>query len=143
MKRPDILIDTNIFLDVFFEREEFYENSRTILTLCEERKINGFITASSITDIFYIIRKELHDNDSAYDCLGAVLDIVRIIPVTDSDILTAYSLKASDFEDCLVATCAKAFGCNAIITRNPKDFQGFGIKVMEPSLFIQQHLSSL
>ena len=132
MKRLNALIDTNIFLDVFLEREGFFENSRAILKYCENHTINGFLTASSITDIFYILRKGLHDSDSVYDALGAVLDIAKIIPVTEENILDAYKIKATDFEDCLLSICARSFGCDVIITRNVKDFKGFGIQAVEP-----------
>lgn len=138
MKKLNVLVDTNIFLDVFLEREGFYENSKAVLQLCESHDVNGFLTASSITDIFYILRKGLHDNNKAYECLGAVLDIVRIISVTDNDIVLAYSQKASDFEDCLLATCAESFGCDAIITRNKKDFEGFKIETLTPQELLQR-----
>ena len=141
MQKPNILIDTNIFLDVFLQRSPFFEDSKTILKLCEEHRINGFLTASSITDIFYILRKSLHDTEASYDALGAVLDIARIIPVTDENILDVYSLKDSDFEDCLLATCAKSFGCDAIVTRNGKDFTAFAITTMEPGVFLDSLFS--
>ena len=60
MKKIDALIDTDIFLDVFLEREGFYDASRTVLKLYKEHAVNGFLTAPSITDIFYILRKGLH-----------------------------------------------------------------------------------
>ena len=137
MKKPSILIDTNIFLDVFLQRDPFFEKSRAILELCEEQKVLGFLTASSITDIFYILRKGLHDSASAYDCLGAVLDIAKIIPVTEENILDAYKTKASDFEDCLLSACAKSAGCDVIITRNIKDFKDFEVPPMEPDEILQ------
>lgn len=137
MKRIKALIDTNIFLDVFLEREGFYEDSKAILKLCEDGSIKGFITASSITDIFYILRKGLHDSEAAYEYLGAVLYIAKVLPVTEDDVITAYSRKAPDFEDCLLSVCAESFGCNMIITRNTKDFSGFNIPAMEPNEFLQ------
>lgn len=138
MKKPSILIDTNIFLDVFLQRDPFFEKSRAILELCEEQKVLGFLTASSITDLFYILRRSLHDTQAAYEALGAVLDIAKIIPVTDEDILTAYSMKAPDFEDCLLATCASFFGCDVIVTRNGKDFSPFRVKTEAPEDFLNK-----
>ena len=132
LRKLNILIDTNIFLDVFLQRPPFYEYSQSILKLCEEHEINGFLTASSIIDIFYILQRSLHDTEASYDALGAVLDIARVIPVTGENVLEAYSLKAPDFEDCLLATCARSFGCDAIVTRNSKDFKSFDVKTVEP-----------
>lgn len=138
MKGIKALIDTNIFLDTFLEREGFYEDSRAILKLCEDGLIKGFIPASSITDIFYILRKGLHDNNAAYEYLGAVLYIVKIIPVTEEDILNAYSLKATYFEDCLLSVCADPFGCDMIITRNTKDFSGFKVPAVNPKTILEK-----
>ena len=141
MQKPAVLIDTNIFLDVFFQRSPFFDDARDILKLCEEQKVHGFLTASSITDIFYILKRSLHDTEASYEALGAVLDIAKIISVTDEDILTAYLMKAPDFEDCLLATCAKSFGCDMIVTRNGRDFNTFNVRTVEPKDFLNEFLS--
>ena len=126
------MIDTNILLDVLLEREPFFEDSRKVLTLCEEKKVLGFLSASSATDIFYIIRKALQSTDLAYKALGSILDIVKILTVTNEDVLAAFTKKAPDFEDCLLATCAMSNKCTAIVTRNKKDFSAFGITLLSP-----------
>ena len=132
-----ITIDTNIILDVLLEREPFYEYSKAILELCEKRKIHGFISASSATDIFYLVRKALSSTEAAYDALGEILNIVKILTVTNDDVNKAFLQKAKDFEDCLLATCAKSNNCDAIITRNKKDFMTFGITLFSPEEFIE------
>lgn len=132
-----IMIDTNIILDVLLEREPFYEYSKAILELCEKRKIHGFISASSATDIFYLVRKALSSTEAAYDALGEILNIVKILTVTNDDVNKAFLQKAKDFEDCLLATCAKSNNCDAIITRNKKDFITFGITLFSPEEFIE------
>jgi len=52
----NVLIDTNVILDVLLHREPFHEDAARIITLSENDKINGFVSASAITDIFYITR---------------------------------------------------------------------------------------
>lgn len=126
------MIDTNIILDVFLEQEPFSTSSKQILSLCESRKIHGFISASSATDIFYIVRKRLGNTDKAYEALGHILNIVKVLTVTNDDVNTAFLKKARDFEDCLLATCAKSNKCVAIITRNKEDFLDFGINLYSP-----------
>lgn len=126
------MIDTNIFLDVLAEREPFFKDSKAVLDLCENKKVQGFLSASSATDIFYLIRRQLHSVDLAYKALGSVLDIAKVLTVTNEDVLNAYLQRASDFEDCLLATCAKANQCDAIVTRNKKDFLSFGITLLSP-----------
>ncbi len=132
MKNMRLMIDTNIFIDVLTKREPFYHNSKLVLDLCENKKVQGFLSASAVTDIYYLVRRCVHDDDIAYDALGSVLDIVKILPITNDDILSAYMQKAPDFEDCLLAMCAKVNKCDAIITRNKKDFQTFDIDLLSP-----------
>ena len=61
-----------------------------------------------------------------------LLEPVPEFEVTNEDVLNAYLQRASDFEDCLLATCAKANQCDAIVTRNKKDFLSFGITLLSP-----------
>lgn len=126
------MIDTNIILDVFLDQEPFSAASKKILSLCETKKILGFISASSATDIFYIVRKRLGNPEKAYEALGHVLNIVKVLTVTNDDVNTAFLNKAKDFEDCLLATCAKSNKCAAIVTRNKEGFQNFGIDLYSP-----------
>lgn len=134
-----LMIDTNIFLDVFEERSGFFENSQKVLELCANKKAKGFVTASAITDIYFLLHKQLHDKEAAYNALGNIFSIVDIIPTTAKQVKMAYSQKAKDFEDCLLAICAKSAKCDAIITRNPKDFKDVGvdISILTPKEFLE------
>lgn len=132
-----LMVDTNIFLDVLAQREPFYEKSKAVLDLCESKKVQGFLSASSATDIFYLTHRLLHSTDLAYKALGDVLEIAKVLTVTNDDVLNAYMQKAPDFEDCLLATCAKANKCDAIVTRNKKDFLTFGITLLSPEELLE------
>ena len=127
-----LMIETNILLDVLVKREPFYEASREVLRLCEEKKVQGFLSASAATDIFYLVRRHLHSTNSAYKCLGYVLDILKVLTVTNEDVINAYTKKAHDFEDCLLAVCAASNKCDYIITRNKRDFEEFNIETFSP-----------
>ena len=133
-----IMCDTNIIIDILLEREPFVDDSYKVLSLCEEHKVNGFISASSITEIYYLVRKYTHSTELAYNAVGKVLEIVKICSVTNNDVLTAFQRKAKDFEDCLVATCAKSIHCDYIVTRNKKDFEEFDIPLLTPTEFLEQ-----
>ena len=133
-----VLIDTNIFLDVFSGNPLFLKDSKAVLTLCEKGKIEGYTTASAITDIFYLIRKLLHDTEKAYKALGNILNIVKILPVTNEDVLNAYITQAPDFEDCLQAICAKKNKCSAIVTRDTKGFSSFDIPLLTPEELLKE-----
>ena len=128
-----IMCDTHVIIDVLLEREDFVEDSYKILKLCEEHKIDGFVSASSVTDIFYLVKKYTHSTEQAYKAVGKLLEIVKVCSVTNNDVLIAFQKKAKDFEDCLVAVCAKSIHCDSIATRNKRDFEGFGIPVLTPT----------
>ena len=132
-----LMIDTNIILDVLLERDPFFKDSKAVLDLCESRKILGFISASTATDIFYLVRKALNSTDEAYTALGHILNIVKVLTVTNDDVNTAFIQHAPDFEDCLLATCAKSNKCSGIVTRNKKDFLTFGISTFSPEEIIE------
>ncbi len=133
------MIDTNIIIDVLTEREPFFAYSKRVLELCESKVINGFVTASAVTDIFYIVRRHTHDTELAYKCLGYLLDIVKVLPVTNENIISAFIAKAKDFEDRLLAECSVSNGCDCIITRNTADFSGFGVKLHTPQEIVEKY----
>ena len=60
-----IMCDTNILLDVLLEREPFADDSANVLKLCEKHKMDGFVSASCVTDIFYLVRKYTHSTELA------------------------------------------------------------------------------
>ena len=62
---------------------------------------SAYITASSVTDIFYIIRKETHNTDRTYVIMENIFRLVAILSVTDKDIKDAFGQKWKDFEDCV------------------------------------------
>ena len=132
------MCDTNILLDVLLERKPFADDSSNVLKLCEKHKLDGFVSASCVTDIFYLVRKYTHSTELAYNAIGKILEIVKVCSVTNNDVLLAFQQKARDFEDCLVVTCAKAIHCDYIVTRNKKDFEGLGIPVLSPLELLQK-----
>jgi len=52
-----VLLDTNILLDVLLDRAPFAADSSAVWTACDDGHMVGFITASSLTDIYYIARR--------------------------------------------------------------------------------------
>ena len=126
------MIDTNVILDVLLKRENFYASSRAVLSLCEKRQAQGFVSASAVTDIFYLTRKALGSLEDTYKVVGALLDVVNVLTVTNEDVITAFRQNAKDFEDCLLATCAKSNACDCIVTRNQKNFLPFGMPLYSP-----------
>ena len=91
-----IMCDTNVIIDVLLEREPFIEDSYKVLKFCEEHKIDGFVSASSVTDIYYLVRKYTHSTELAYKAVGKLLEIVSIVlfaeRCTEAEVLTPENL---------------------------------------------------
>lgn len=90
------------------------------------------------TNIYYLVKKYTHSTDLVYKAFGKLLEIVKVCSVTNNDVLAAFQRKAKDFEDCLVATCAKSIRCDYIVTHNKKDFEEFDISFLIPAELLQQ-----
>ena len=81
----------------------------------------------------YITRKALGSIDDTYRVIDSLLNIIRVLTVTNEDVLLAFQTKARDFEDCLMAVCARSNHCDGIVTRNKKDFVNFGAALYTPA----------
>lgn len=126
-----VLIDTNIILDVLCNRKEFVEDSSKIFKLCELKKIDGYISALSIPNIIYIMRKEL-DAKKTKEILDKLFLIYSVVDLKADDMKKAISLGFSDFEDALQSVCAKRIKANYIVTRNIKDFSESSVTAIKP-----------
>jgi predicted nucleic acid-binding protein len=131
----NLLIDTNVMLDMVLHRKNC-DISLALFRKIRASHQRAYITASSVTDLFYIIRKETHNIEQTYHIMGNILKLVFVLPVTDSDVREAFEQKWKDFEDCVQYTTAKNNHINYIITNNVQDFAGTEIPVLPPSEFL-------
>lgn len=129
-------IDTNVILDVLCNRPAFAEASKNIWKLCEVRKIDGYISALSIPNIVYIMRKELTQEtiEKIIEQLGLIFTIVDL---KAEDLKRAAALRFGDYEDAIQSACASRIKAQYIITRNIRDFQNSQIPAIEPSFFAE------
>lgn len=136
-QKSKILIDTNIFLDVFQERENFVEASTKILNLVYENKIDGIIAAHSIPNLWYILRKT-HTEEQRRNILRAICTLFTVSNLDSTKIFLALERNNfHDFEDCLQDECAQEESCDYIITRNTQDFSKARIPALLPEDFLQ------
>ena len=131
-----IFLDTNLVLDVLAKRKPFYEFSRQIWELVEKRDATGYLSATTVTDIFYILRKQL-GMERAYDTLRKIMMVFHIASVSETDIKKALHLGFKDFEDVLQVVCAQKIKVQYLITRNKEDFrEAQGIEIVDPESFL-------
>jgi len=133
-----ILIDTNIILDFLLARAPFFENAKKLMQLVDDNKTKAYITANSITDIVYIVRKT-YTIDEIRTAILALLDRIDVIGVDREDILLAFGLGFSDFEDALQSACSQKEQVECIVTRNKKDFAQSKVTTVDISDFLAEH----
>ncbi len=117
-----VLIDTNLVLDLLLNRKPFVVNAVKVFEQAEKGHIEAYLTANSVTDIVYILRKA-YSGDQIREHLQNMFGFINIMSVTASDIFGAFKLGTPDYEDALLVQCAKTGGIDFIVTRNKKVFQ--------------------
>jgi len=132
-----ILIDTNIVLDLILERQPFVENAVLIFEQIELGNLAGYVAATTITNIFYIIRK-LKGREVALAAIHRLLVGLQFCAVDRQTIETALSLGLKDFEDSIQLACATLDQVDAIVTRDPNDFSSSNLPVYSPTELLNQ-----
>lgn len=127
-----VLVDTNIILDVLCRRPGFYEDSAKVLKLCEVKRMEGAVSALSIPNIIYILRKEL-DAKKTKEVLNKLSLIFTIVDLKADDLKRAAEMSFKDYEDAVQSACASRIRANYIITRNIKDFTESRIPAIKPA----------
>ena len=131
-----IMIDTNVVLDVLLEREPFFEDSYEVIRLSALERVEGYVSSSAATDIYYLLRRELKDRQAAKDALEKVLQLVNIADALGEDVYAAIASNMAYFEDALVAAVAERCRMDYIVTRNTKDFRESPVKALTPWEFL-------
>lgn len=130
-----LLLDTNVILDYLGVNDGFGNIAEDIINLAITGEAIELVSASAITDIYYVACKRLNDKQRALALISSMQTYIHILPVTEKDISIAISRNWNDFEDAVQYTVAEANHVDCIITRNPKDFEESGIPVLTPEQF--------
>ncbi len=125
-----VLFDTCVLIDSIENRHPYSDFSNELFLKAASGEIEGFITANSVTDIFYIIRKHIGDNKKARSTLSQLLSFFSVIDTTESDCRQAVFSEMSDYEDAVLAESGIRTLMDYIVTRNNRDFLGSRIKVV-------------
>lgn len=131
-----LLIDTNVILDMVLKRNGC-DISMELFRKVKETGASAYITASSVTDIFYIIRKETHDTSRTYVIMENIFRLVAVLSVTGKDVQDAFRKKWKDFEDCVQYMAGKNSQMDYIVTVNCKDYSDALLPVMTPAAWIE------
>ena len=130
-----LLIDANILLDVLQNREPFVGASSTVWKLCEAEKAEGYVSALTIANLVYVMRKEL-DPEKTEKVLNALSLIFSFTELTPTDLNRAAASQWDDFEDAVQSVTAERIGADRIVTRNVRDFTKSKVVASTPAEII-------
>lgn len=132
-----VLVDTNVILDVLCNRKDFVADSLRVFQCSEAQYITGYISALSIPNIVYIMRKEL-DPERIREILHTLTMVFSVVELRESDLLKAAELSFDDYEDAIQSVCAARARADYVVTRNGKDFSNSSIPAISPTELLKK-----
>ncbi|MEG4442447.1 PIN domain-containing protein [Microcoleus sp. AT9_B5] len=133
-----VLIDTNIVLDFLLQREPFFQDAELLFQAIDAGQLIGYVTATTIADIFYISRKHTRSVEQARQAVLETLTAMVICPIDRAVLESAFNSGLVDFEDAVQIFGAVAQGLDAILTRDNKGFLSSPIPVLSIQELLQQ-----
>ena len=112
-----VLIDNNVVLDAIVSRVPWSEAAERIVLLIGDGELDGYITANSATDIFYVLKK-MTNAATAKDTMRRVLTVFNVLSVSGEDCERALNCPTDDFEDALITVCAENIAADYIVSRD-------------------------
>ena len=133
-----VLLDTNVIIDFAEEREGFYAAAENVFRITEQRGMSRCVSASAVTDIYYVLKKRYKEPGAALSLLKKLLRHLNVIGVDRQTIEAAIASEMLDFEDAVQAAAAKDVGIDIVITRDIMGFSDSGLKVYSPEEFLEE-----
>lgn len=133
-----VLIDTNITLDFLLQREPFFQDAELLFQAIDAGQVIGHVTATTLTDIFYISRKHTRSIDQARQVVSAILTVMLVCPIDRTVLESAFNSGLVDFEDAVQIFGAISQGLDGILTRDNKGFLSSPIPVLSIQELFQQ-----
>jgi predicted nucleic acid-binding protein len=130
--------DTNVVVDILLKREPFFKDSLGALSAIANKSADGIIGTSAITDIYYIVNKEMKSKEKSLNSIFNILKILLLVETIPQDIFTAKTLSVPDFEDSVISAVAARNNADYIITRNVGDFAKSLVPAISPYDFLNR-----
>jgi predicted nucleic acid-binding protein len=133
----DLFIDTDVIIDFLIDRKPFSREAAIIFTLIEQKKLKGFSSSLTFSNLYYVLRK-IGSHNKVISKLDSLSKMVGILKVEEQTIKNALSSGFPDFEDSIqYFSAVDSKKIDVIITRNIRDFKKSEIPVMTPGDFLK------
>jgi predicted nucleic acid-binding protein len=134
----NVILDTNVVLDVLANRMPFVEESAKAMALAEQSGCNVAITANTVTDLYFLLRRYLSDDTRTKAVLLGAVERVTVLDTTRELCLLAFRSPVADFEDAVLVESAKRWSADCIVTRDDSGFTASPIEAITPTQFLQR-----
>ncbi len=131
------LIDTCVIIDTLQARVPFAKAAQKIFIYSANKRFEGYITAKSVTDIYYLTHRLTHSDAETRKILSKLFMLFHLLDTTSLDCRKAISSEIGDYEVAIMAETAIRSEMDCIVTRNVKDYEKSSIMVYEPSAFLK------
>ena len=133
----DLFINADVIIDFLIDRKPFSREAAIIFTLIEQKKLKGFSSSLTFSNLYYVLRK-IESHNRVISKLDSLSKMVGILKVEEQTIKNALASGFPDFEDSIqYFSAVDSKKIDVIITRNIKDFKKSEIPVMTPGDFLK------
>ncbi len=131
-----LFIDTNIVIDLLSQRFDFYEASQDLFTYAIDNQIELIVSSLTFANTHYILKDQLKLS-KVRSSLRKLKALVEVAAFDDKILELALEEEFKDFEDGIQYYIAIENSCDAIITRNKKDFKKSSLPILNASEFMR------
>jgi predicted nucleic acid-binding protein len=133
----DLFIGTDVIIDFLVDKKPFSREAAIIFTLIEQKKLRGYSSSLTFSNLYYVLRK-IESHNKVISKLDSLSKLVGILKVEEQTIKSALASGFPVFEDSIQYFSAiDNKKIDVIITRNIKDYKKSDIPVMTPGDFLK------
>lgn len=133
-----VLIDSDVILDFFFDREPFAQFATEVFLRCESKQLLGYTTPVIICNVYYLLSKTAK-HEVIIEKLKQLLRIIEITAMDKKVVMAALNSDFKDFEDALQNCAALNQGdIPIILTRNTKDYKKSELAILSPEMYLKK-----
>lgn len=132
-----VFFDTNVIIDAFSSRDNDYRDSQRLVVKVINKEIDGYISSKQITDIYYVLRKYVPNEEIKRQIIKDIVESFNVLPLLPSDVSISLKSDIPDFEDAVLEEAVSVNCIPFIVTHNAKHFEKARAMVFPPSDLIK------
>ena len=93
-----VFLDTNIIIDLYSQRDDFYNAASHIFDLAVRGEIELVVSSTTFVNAFFLL-KDYYSREELYETMENLASVCLISSVDGNMIREALRMRAKDFED--------------------------------------------